>query len=244
MHYMKFVLNIRLVALLAVAVAVLLAASVLAPPRQASATYTRPEGVMCFELIASGIGIGLVRIDDLGGGDITFTSQVYLQGGTPVPSCQQIQDTMPGDAVPSPASGEDKTVLEGNWNAGTHTLTAEACQEIVPGSPLPGDQGTWTKVIVNFGLDPNPAIKSSGAYETRDDQIPVTCGDTVDTNVLAAIVPASIFVAGVPLGTGTTSNTRCIKSCGLTSSNSDSAVTRIRCSKAGVTNLRTSSGIT
>ena len=204
MHHMKPVLNIRLVALLAVTIAVLLAASSLAPPRQASANYTGIEGVMCFELVASGVGIGLVRIDDLGGGDITFTSQVYLTGGTDLPSCQQIQNAIPGDAVASPAAGEDKTVLVGNWDAGSHTLTAEACQVITPGTPLPGDLGTWTKVIVNFELNVDPLIKSSGAYETRDDQIPEVCGDTVNTDVLAAIVPDSIFVAGAPLGTAVT----------------------------------------
>ena len=204
MHHMKPVLNIRLVALLAVTIAVLLAASSLAPPRQASANYTGIEGVMCFELVASGVGIGLVRIDDLGGGDITFTSQVYLTGGTDLPSCQQIQNAIPGDAVASPAAGEDKTVLVGNWDAGSHTLTAEACQVITPGTPLPGDLGTWTKIIVDFALDPNPAVKSSGAYETRTNQIPETCGDTGGTAILAAPVPASIFVAGAPLGTAVT----------------------------------------
>ena len=204
MHHMKFVLNIRLVALLAVTAAVLLAASSFATtPRQASATYTSPEGVMCFELVAAGTGIGLTRIDDLGGGNITFSSQVYLTGGSGVPTCQQLQNAMPGDAVPVPAADGARTVLAGNWDAGTHTITASSC--VTTSDAVPGPPGTWTLINVNFVLDPNPAIKSSGSYETRDDQIPVTCGDTVDTDVLAATVPDSIFIAGAPLGTANTS---------------------------------------
>ena len=206
MHHTKLALDIRLLALLAVTIAVLLAASSLATPRQASATYTGIEGVMCFELVASGVGIGLVRIDDLGGGDITFTSQVYLFGGTDLPSCQQIQGEIPEDAVPAPAIGGSRTVLDGIWTPATHTLTADACQVITANTPLPGDLGTWTKVLVDFELDPNPAVKSSGTYETRTNQIPEVCGDTGSTVVLAAIVPDSIFLAGAPLGTANTNS--------------------------------------
>ena len=205
MHHMKFVLNIRLVALLAVTAAVLLAASSFATtPRQASATYTSPEGVMCFELVAAGTGIGLTRIDDLGGGNITFSSQVYLNGGTALPTCLDIQTPLPPDAIGIPALGADPVVLAGNWDAGAHLMTASLCQ--TTSAAVPGPAGTWTQIIVNFNLDPNPAIKSSGSYETRDDQIPVTCGDTVDTDVLAATVPESIFIAGAPLGTANTNS--------------------------------------
>ena len=191
MHHIKLIrLNIRLVALLAVTAAVLLAASSFATtPRQASATYTSPEGVMCFELIAAGTGIGLTRIDDLGGGNITFSSQVYLAGGTDLPTCQELQDPMPADAIGIPALGADPVVLAGNWDAGAHLMTASLCQ--TTSAAVPGPAGTWTQIIVNFQLDPDPSIKSSGDYVTRTNQIPETCGDTVDTDVLAAIVPAS-----------------------------------------------------
>lgn len=208
MHHIKLLLNNRQVALsvtlAAVAVAVLLAASILASPRQTSATYTSPEGVMCFELIAPGTGIGLTRIDDLGGGNITFSSQVYLAGATPVPNCQQIQDPMPTDAIGIPALGADPVVLAGNWDAGSHTLTATLCQ--TTSDAVPGPSGTWTQIDVNFELDPNPAIKSSGSYVTKTNQIPETCGDTIDTVTAAAIVPDSIFIAGAPLGTANTNS--------------------------------------
>ena len=167
MHHMKLVLNIRLVALLVVTVAVLLAASALAP-RQASATYEDPTGVLCFQLTELGgnalPGIGLVRIDNLGGdppGDpddnITFKSFVYI--GTGVPTCQpdDLQDPVPADA--DPFGGNE--VLAGTWDIETHTIEADVCQTDLNFGTV---NFAFAKVLVNFVLPPDPTGKLIGTF--------------------------------------------------------------------------------
>ncbi len=200
MHHMKLVLNIRLVALLAVTIAVLMAASSLAPPRQASADYTSPKGVLCFELLELAgnplLGIGLVRIDDLGGGNITFTSHVYIAagGGPATPTCQQVQTAVPSNAAPFPAPDGGRNPLVGQWTPGTHTLTADVCQEDLDFGPL---TLAWALVDVNFVLDPNPANKAGGTFALSGPFTDGTCTvEDTGFNNFTLTVSSGPFLSG------------------------------------------------
>ena len=211
MHYMKLVLNIRLVALLAVTAAVLLVASSLGSPRQASADYTDPTGILCFELVSLGVnplpGIGLARIDNQGGGppnDITFTSHVYIGAGNP--TCQQLQDPVVGN--PFPAADANRTSLPGQWDPATHTLTATACQADLTFAGVP--LGAWARIDVNFVLNPDPAIKSGGTFAMTSNVNPIdpengNCPDTGSSTPFSVTVAGAKFLAGAPLGTAVNS---------------------------------------
>ena len=203
MHHMKLVLNIRLVALLAVAVAVLLAASSFATtPRQASATYSDPTGILCFELVSLGInplpGIGLVRIDDLGGGNITFTSHVYIGAGNP--TCNQLQDDVVGS--PFPAAGASRVILEGTWTP--HTLSVTACMADLTFGGIP--LGAFSLVEADFVLNADPAIKAGGIFALKGPYTNGTCA-VEDTGFaeFSITVAGTLFIAGAPRGTANTS---------------------------------------
>ena len=212
MHHIKLVrLNIRLVVLLAVAAAVLLAASSFATTtRQASADYTDPTGILCFQLTELAgnplIGIGLVRIDlDVvpGGNanDITFTSHVYIGVGNP--TCQQLQDPVVGSPFPAPDA--DRSVLAGKWVPATHTLTANVCQADLNFAGI--DLGAFSLIDVNFVLDADPAIKAGGTFALNGPYTDDTC-TVQDTgfNSFSVTVAGSRFLAGAPLGTANTNH--------------------------------------
>ena len=214
MHHIRLVLNIRLLALVAVTAAVLLAASVLAPPRQASAVepadYTDPTGVLCFQLFELDgnplPGIGLVRIDNLGGdppGDpddnITFSSFVYTGTGTPTCQPGELQDSIP----PSASSFGGEEVLAGTWDIETHTIVADVCQTDLNFGPV---NFAFAKVLVNFVLPPNPTEKLIGTFGLAGPYTDDTC--TVEEIVGFSSFPVDIisgpYLAGVPLGTANT----------------------------------------
>ena len=188
--------KIRLVALVAVAAAVLLAGS-LTTPRQAFAEdIVTPQGVLCFELDGLGaIGIGLVRVDDTGGGTVSFTSQVYLETATTLPTCDDNQDPIPEDAVPSPEAGGPRTVLSGTYNQAGDLLEADVCQEDFNFSALTFD---FAKIDVSFSLEKPPA-ESTGTFTLSGPYTGQPCGVTEQDTGWAAFpidVAGSIFFDG------------------------------------------------
>ena len=176
---MKLGIRIQLVALGAIAVAVLLAGNLNAP-RQVQANIDSPEGVLCFELTGLATAIGLVRIDhNTVTDEITFSSQVYIQDTDTVPSCQDPQDAVPGDAVPFPEVTADRPALEGDWVNASDTITAVVCQEDLNFGPL---NLAFAEVDVNFPLLKAP-LKSGGTFTLRGPYTDDTC-TTQDANFI------------------------------------------------------------
>ena len=183
--------KIRLVALVAVAAAVLLAGSLTAPRQAFAEDIVSPQGVMCFELSVLADGIGLVRIDDTGGGTVTFSSQVYLETTTALPTCQNNQAQIPEDAVPSPEAGATRTVLSGTYNQTGDLMEADVCQADFNFSALTFE---FAKIEVSFSLE-KPPTKSGGTFTLSGPYPDDTCTGG-SPNFFPVTVTGSTFFDG------------------------------------------------
>ena len=189
MHHLR--LNIR-IAMLAVAVAaVLVAGSLAQPPRQAEASYTDVNSVICGAITALTLdpigpppvaplpltGIILGRIDHGPGTAIAVSAVAYTDptGATPFPDCktaQAIVPTAPPVVVPNVKS-EDRPGVFATFDSGANTINGTTCQAdfTFGGFNLVGG----TKVTLNLPLAKPATAQSTGTFRFDNTYTDAAC---------------------------------------------------------------------
>jgi hypothetical protein len=180
--------SVRLAALLAVVVGVMLAFGSLspAPSRDALAANDNPEGVICGGLsnlevdgnpVPGFTGIVLGRID-YAAPDVSISASAYTSPPDPgpMPDCQTFGAALPAgtkyalQTTPRPAAS-------GTYNPGNKTMSLDTCQF---GGGFGGLTVTgWSRITATITIDTTPGNKANGSFQLHSPVGSGTC-DVLD----------------------------------------------------------------
>ena len=224
MHHLK--LNIRITAILVVAVAaVLLAGSLGQPPRQTEAAFVDVNGVICgylHDLTLDPIGAPplvtipfsgttLARIDhNTATNDVTVTAVAYTDptGTLTMPDCKTLQEAMPSGVVVPNTLVEVRPSVLATYDSGTNVIGGTNCQSdfTFGGFSMPGG----TDVTLALTLSKNePTVQSSGSFTFENIWLDADCTvASAGAPQLGTIVVQfdSLYMAGPTIGTAVDSS--------------------------------------
>ena len=214
MHHLR--LNIRITMLAVAVAAVMLAGSLGQPPRQAEATFTDVNGVICgylHDLTGTAVplpnfhGTTLARIDhNTVTNEVVVTAVAYTDpaGAFAMPDCKDAQASIPAGATPPTGNETRPSVVDLTYAA--HKISGGSCQTDFSFGGITMTGGTLVSLQLDLSKS-EPGVQSMGSFTFDNIYADGTCTTLGGGNLGTIKVQFdALYQAGPPIGTAVDSS--------------------------------------